>query len=258
MERGLAESRNAARGMIMAGLVLVDGVVVDKAGAPVRPEAEIGLKARPRFVSRAGEKLARALAVFELDVRGRRAIDVGASTGGFVDCLLQNGVEAVIAVDVGYGQLDSRLAGDPRVHVLDRVNARYLTREMLPHVPDLLTTDVSFISLEKVLPAVVACMAPEFLAVLLVKPQFEAGPERVGKGGIVRDPHVHEDVLLGVVRMLGERLDLAVRAMCDSGLPGVHGNREFVVWAERGGGPAASLDTLERQVRTVVVGEGGL
>ena len=140
------------------------------------------MKSRPRFVSRAGDKLAHALEVFGLDVAGVRALDVGASTGGFVDCLLQSGAERVIALDVGYGQLDQRLRGDPRVHVMERVNARYLEAGSLPYTPDFLTVDVSFISLKKVLPAVLAAMSPSFDALLLVKPQFEAGPRARGKG----------------------------------------------------------------------------
>src|SRR5665648_141211 len=146
----------------------------------------------PRFGARPGEKLARALEFFAVAPRGRLCLDVGASTGGFVDCLLQAGAREVIAVDVGYGQLDSRLRGDPRVHVLERTNARHLTSDDLPFAPELVTADVSFISLRKLVPAIMRVAAPGFLALLMLKPQFEAGRGRVGKGGIVRDPQIHE------------------------------------------------------------------
>ncbi|GAB4250622.1 MAG: TlyA family rRNA (cytidine-2'-O)-methyltransferase [Thermoleophilia bacterium] len=229
----------------MAGRVRVSGRVVDKAGTPVGRDSAIAVSAGPRFVSRAGEKLAHALEVFSLNVVGVHALDVGASTGGFVDCLLQAGAAAVVALDVGYGQLDAGLRADTRVHVLDRINARYLQPAQLPYVPDFLTTDVSFISLEKVLPAVTACMAPAFRGVLLVKPQFEAGPERVGKGGIVRDPGVRRDVLRRIARFVVDGLGLEIRGVAPSGLPGTGGNIEFVMMVERGGGTGLSLATLE-------------
>jgi 23S rRNA (cytidine1920-2'-O)/16S rRNA (cytidine1409-2'-O)-methyltransferase len=252
VDRGLAPTKNVARGLVMAGLVEVDGRVVDKAGTPIRADAPLSLKERPRFVSRAGEKLAHALEVFALDVAGARALDVGASTGGFVDCLLQAGAAEVVALDVGYGQLDSRLRADPRVHVIERTNARYLEPGRLPYAPDLLTADVSFISLEKLLPAVVNSMAPVFRAVLLVKPQFEAGRERVGRGGVVRDGEVHRDVLLRVLGFLQSDLSMAVHGVADSGLPGVSGNVEFVVHASRGGEPGAPLAILKEQVDELV------
>lgn len=254
VERGLAQSRNAAQGLILAGCVLVGGGMVDKAGSQVPEDAEVSLKRRPRYVSRAGEKLARGLDVFELDVQGTRALDVGSSTGGFVDCLLQRGAAAVIAVDVGYGQLDARLRSDARVHVRERLNARYLTPADLPFAADFLTADVSFISLAKLLPAVVCCLAPAFTGVVLVKPQFEAGPKLVGKGGIVRDPAVHEDVLERVIGEIAGLPGVSVRGISDSGLPGRGGNREFVVWLDRGGGEGPAPDTLKRLVRQVVVG----
>ena len=252
VDRGLAATRSAARGLVMAGLVEVEGSVVDKAGTPVRPDASLALKERPRFVSRAGEKLAHALDVFGLDVKGARALDVGASTGGFVDCLLQAGAAEIIALDVGYGQLDARLRTDPRVHVMERTNARYLQPADLPYPPDLLTADVSFISLRKILPAVVGSMATDFRAVLLVKPQFEAGRERVGRGGVVRDAEVHRAVLLEVLGFLVDELQVAVHGVADSGLPGVSGNVEFVVHASRGGDAGAALATLERRVDRLV------
>ena len=250
VDRGLADSRSRAHSLIMAGLVSVDGVMRDKPGTPVPVTATLALKKRPRFVSRAGEKLAHGLDTFGIDVAGVSALDVGASTGGFVDCLLQRGAYSVIAVDVGRGQLDERLRQDARVHVLDRLNARYLTPEQLPFVPDALTMDVSFISVEKVLPAVVSCMCESFWGLVLVKPQFEAGPERVGRGGIVRDPDVHRDVLTSVASFAQTRLGLDVLGVCDSGLPGADGNVEFLLHLSRGGEKGLGLDTL-----STVVGE---
>lgn len=250
--RGLAPTRSAARGLIMAGLVLVDGRVSDKAGTPIAAEAQVSLKQRPRFVSRAGEKLAHALEAFQVDVANAEALDVGASTGGFVDCLLQNGAARVIALDVGRGQLAGKLLGDGRVHVLDKTNARNLTPDRLPFLPDLLTMDVSFISVSKVLPAVFACMAPRFRGVVLIKPQFEAGPRQVGKGGIVRDPEVYRQVLLELGRFVIEDTDVALCGVVDSGLPGTDGNREFFFLLSRGGEKGWALDTLEAAVDVLV------
>ncbi len=255
LDRGLVESRNVARALIMAGLVSVAGRREDKAGTFVSTDASVDIKERPRFVSRAGEKLAHALTALKVDPAGARALDVGASTGGFVDCLLQRGAERVIAVDVGYGQLDARLRSDPRVHLLERVNARYLSPEQLPFVPDLLTVDVSFISLEKILPAVITCMAPVFTGLLLVKPQFEAGPRSVGKGGIVRDASVHEEVLRRVGAALGV-MGLDIWGLCDSGLPGAGGNVEFVYRVDRGRGDGLTPATLDRLIVTMARGEG--
>jgi 23S rRNA (cytidine1920-2'-O)/16S rRNA (cytidine1409-2'-O)-methyltransferase len=257
VERGLAATRSAARGLIMAGEVEVGGVVVDKAGAPIATNATLALRERPRFVSRAGEKLAHALDAFAIDVSGCRALDVGASTGGFVDCLLQRGALEVIALDVGYGQLDQRLRTDARVHVIERLNARYLTTDQLPYAADLLTADVSFISLEKVLPAVVATLAPAFDAIVLVKPQFEAGRERVGKGGIVRDPTVHRDVLVRFTDFVAKAMGLDILGVVDSGLPGTGGNREFVVWFGRGRAKGLSLATVESAIDSLTTSTQG-
>lgn len=256
VDRGLVESRNLARGLIMAGSVKVAGRREDKAGTFVRPDCVIDIKERPRFVSRAGEKLAHALVALDVDPAGASALDVGSSTGGFVDCLLQRGATRVIALDVGYGQLDMRLRSDPRVHVLERVNARHLTPEKLPFVPHLVTVDVSFISLEKIMPAVISCMAPAFTGLLLVKPQFEAGRRSVGKGGIVRDAEVHVEVLRGVGTAL-RGMELEIAGLCDSGLPGVGGNVEFVYRVDRGRGGGLNPATLDRAIVTVARGEGG-
>lgn len=244
VERRLADTRSAARAFIMAGLVRVEGEIRDKAGTLVRTDASVALKERPRFVSRAGEKLAHALQAFSLGVAGSCALDVGASTGGFVDCLLQAGAARVIALDVGRGQLDYRLRNDTRVFSLEKVNARYLTPDLLPYSPDFLTMDVSFISVAKVLPAVVACMAPVYSGIVLVKPQFEAGPRQVGKGGLVRDSGVHRQVLMTVGSFVIERLDADLRGITDSKPPGTDGNTEFFFHISRGGEKGIGLDTL--------------
>ena len=255
VDRGLVESRNVARGVIMAGLVKVAGRREDKAGTFVRHDAVVDIKERPRFVSRSGEKLAHALVSLEVEPTGVSALDIGASTGGFVDCLLQSGAERVIAVDVGYGQLDARLRSDPRVHVLERVNARRLTPDQLPFEPDFLTVDVSFISLEKILPAVISCMPPVFTGLLLVKPQFEAGPRSVGKGGIVRDTAVHAQVLRRIGAFL-RSAGLEIAGLCDSGLPGVGGNVEFVYRVDRGRGDGLTPATLDWLIVTTARGGG--
>jgi 23S rRNA (cytidine1920-2'-O)/16S rRNA (cytidine1409-2'-O)-methyltransferase len=253
--RGLAPSRTAARALIMAGLVLLNGQVSDKAGTPVDAEAPLAVKERPRFVSRAGDKLDSSLDTFGIEVSGAAALDVGASTGGFVDCLLQRGAARAIALDVGKGQLDSRLRGDARVHVIEGTNARYLEEGALPWQPDLLTMDVSFISVTKVLPAVVACMAPRFTGIVLIKPQFEAGPRDVGKGGIVRDVAVHRRVLRETGDFVITDLGIDLVGVCRSAVPGTGGNVEFFFHIGRGGVKGLALDTLEAAIDAVLAGE---
>jgi 23S rRNA (cytidine1920-2'-O)/16S rRNA (cytidine1409-2'-O)-methyltransferase len=232
----------------MAGLVLIDGQVSDKAGTPMDPQAAVTLKERPRFVSRAGDKLDAALDVFGVDVTGVSALDVGASTGGFIDCLLQRGAARVIALDVGKGQLDHKLRSDTRVHVMEGVNARYLEPEALPWRPELLTMDVSFISVTKVLPAVVACMTPRFVGVILIKPQFEAGPKDVGKGGIVRDVSVRRRVLRETAECVLADLDVELLGVTRSAVPGTGGNVEYFFHLERGGAKGLGLDTLDEAI----------
>jgi 23S rRNA (cytidine1920-2'-O)/16S rRNA (cytidine1409-2'-O)-methyltransferase len=227
VERGLAPSRSQAQRLIRAGLVRVAGQVADKPGVGVAANAELTLRDRPRFVGRGGEKLEAALARFDLDVKGAVVADVGASTGGFTDCLLQRGVHRVYAIDVGYGQLDWRLRNDPRVVVMERTNARYL--ESLPESIDLVSADVSFISLELILPAAVGWLTPAGQVVALIKPQFEAGRREVEKGGVVRDPRVHRAVLRRIIETaLG--LGLELHGLMRSPLRGPAGNVEFLGW----------------------------
>ncbi len=227
VERGLVETREKGRRLIMAGQVRVDGQLVDRPGAGVAPEATIEIIASPRYVSRGGEKLEAALHTFGLDVTGLVAADVGASTGGFTDCLLQHGAARVYAIDVGYGQLDYRLRTDPRVVVMERTNARYL--EALPEPVDLVTIDVSFISLTLILPAALRWIKAGGSIIALIKPQFEAGPKHVSKGGVVRQPEVHRAVLAGVLGWADQHA-LGLRGLMRSPLLGPAGNVEFLAW----------------------------
>jgi 23S rRNA (cytidine1920-2'-O)/16S rRNA (cytidine1409-2'-O)-methyltransferase len=225
VERGLAETRSQAQALVLAGRVPGH----QKAGEQVDESAELEVEAGPRFVSRGGEKLAHALEAFDVDVTGADCLDVGASTGGFADCLLQAGAARVCALDVGYGQLHPKLRDDPRVIVMERVNVRNLDCEELPFRPTFVTCDVSFISLTKALPPALACAAPEWRALVLVKPQFEAGKAEVGKGGVVRDPAVQQRAVAAVAEQAanwGARVEGSV----DSGLPGPKGNREFFLY----------------------------
>ena len=220
VERGLAESRAQAQALVMAGRVLGHA----KAGEQVEESAELVVDPPQRYVSRGGEKLAHALDRLGIEVAGRDALDVGASTGGFTDVLLQRGAARVIALDVGRGQLHARLRADPRVTVLERTNAREVSE--LPFAPELITCDVSFISLRTALPPVLRLAQPGWEALVLVKPQFEAGREEVGKGGVVRDRDIHRRVLCEVAEhALGWPAETL--GVVDSGLPGPKGNREF-------------------------------
>lgn len=248
-ERGLAESRAVAQRLIHAGEVLVDGVVVDKPGALVAATAAVTLQAHPRFVSRGGEKLAAALARFKVPVAGKVAADVGASTGGFTDCLLQGGAARVYALDVGYGQLAWSLRQDPRVVVLERTNARYVTA--LAEPVDLIVSDVSFISIKIIYATAVHWLKPAGEVVSLIKPQFEAGRRQVGKGGVVRDPAAHRQVLEEVTEMLAA-LGLGLQGLMVSPLLGPAGNVEFLGWwrlgvsgVERASSIAAALHEAE-------------
>ena len=233
VNEGLATSRERARALILAGRVRVAGEVVSKAGASV-PESTAVEVIEPDFpwVGRGGVKLAHALEAFGIDVEGREALDIGASTGGFTDVLLQRGARRVVALDVGHGQLDWRLREDPRVVVLERRNARQLEPAWLPAPAGIVTIDVSFISLRLILPALPPVLAPGADIVALVKPQFEAGREEVGKGGLVTDPAVHDAVLARVTDCAAS-CGLARVAMTPSPITGAAGNREFLVHLKR-------------------------
>lgn len=226
---GFFERRAQARAAVIAGEVRVDGLPVDKPGRMLSPSARIEVAERRRFVSRGGDKLDHAMRALAVTVDGEDVIDLGSSTGGFVDRLLQGGAARVVAVDVGYGQLDWRLRSDSRVTVLERTNARALTRECLPFAPSFVTADLSFISLTVALKPVLECLREGFRGLVLVKPQFEAGRELVGKGGVVRDRAVHRDVLRRVCDWL-EAHGTAVLGVCDSGHPGPKGNVEYFVY----------------------------
>jgi 23S rRNA (cytidine1920-2'-O)/16S rRNA (cytidine1409-2'-O)-methyltransferase len=241
VERGLVPSRERGQALILAGRVLVDEQKIEKAGASVASDAVVRILGDDLpYVSRGGLKLAEALAHWHIEVRGRTCMDIGASTGGFTDCLLQNGASRVIAVDTGYGQIDAKLRADPRVRLLEKTNARHLTPEQLwpgaspRELITFLAMDVAFISARLVLPAVIACMrapqAERFELVVLVKPQFEAGREQVGKGGIVRDAQAQQAAVCKVAAVV-EELGGTEIEFIDSPILGAEGNREFLLHA---------------------------
>lgn len=238
VSRGLAPSRARAQRLIMAGAVTVDGKPHNKAGTPFSPTVQVSVASDPNpFVSRGGLKLAAALDVFELDPAGLTAVDIGASTGGFTDCLLKRGASKVFAVDVGYGQLDWQLRNDSRVTVMERTNARYLDAKDIGEPCQLAVIDVSFISLTKVVPAVVKILSPNAHLVCLVKPQFEAESRQVGKGGVIRDETLRVAIIDGVVGKL-EKLGLSVQGRVDSPIHGPKGNIECLVWMRLAGSVA--------------------
>ena len=241
--RGLFESRARAAASVMAGEVRLgsDGARAAKPGQLVPEDVAVAVDERPRFVSRGGIKLANALAATGVDPAGRRCLDVGASTGGFTDCLLQAGAAHVVAVDVAYGELSWALRTDERVTALERTNARGLGPDALPYAPDLIVIDVSFISLTKVLAPVLACAAPRFDALALVKPQFEVGRERVGRGGVVREAVDRRAALVAVARA-ASGAGVAVLGFVASGLPGPKGNRETFAWLAEPGREGARSD----------------
>jgi 23S rRNA (cytidine1920-2'-O)/16S rRNA (cytidine1409-2'-O)-methyltransferase len=242
--RGLFDSRARARAAVLAGEVTVDGAVVDKPGTQIAPGAEFEVAARRRYVSRGGDKLDHAMCALGVSV------DLGSSTGGFVERLLEGGAARVIAVDVGYGQLDWGLRQDARVSVMERTNARELTPDRLPFRPSFVTADVSFISLTVALRPVLECLRSGYRGLVLVKPQFEAGRDHVGKGGVVRDQGVHVQVLARVGAWLEER-GAAVLGMADSGHPGPKGNLEYFVYFCDGCAPAARLSPADAARRAV-------
>jgi len=232
-ERGLAKSREKARALIMAGVVYVDGVRIDKAGAAVDPEAPIEVREDPiPFVSRGGLKLQKAMQLFPLTLTDAVSADIGASTGGFTDCMLQCGAKQVYSIDVGYGQLDWSLRNDPRVVVMERTNARYMEPAWFAQPLDFASIDVSFISLSKMLPPLHACLREGGMVVALIKPQFEAGRSEVGKNGVVRDAKVHASVCRRVLDMAMEA-GYHIRGLSFSPITGPKGNIEFLAWLER-------------------------
>ena len=248
VERGLAESRGMAQGLILSGSVRVGDRVVTKAGSRIGDDETVSVDQNQRFVSRAGEKLDAALGGFGVRVEGRSCLDAGASTGGFTDVLLQRGAERVLAVDVGYGQFDWSLRNDPRVTVLERTNVRRLTGESLPFDPDLLVADLSFISLTVALEGIFSTTPTLLEAVLLVKPQFEAGPQAVGRGGLVRDEEVHVAVIQGVAAYFGSLGFGAFGVMRGAVAGRKSGNVEYPIHLLRGAG--STLD--ESRIREVV------
>ncbi len=233
VERGLADSRSRAQALIAAGLVALDGAPIDKPGRLIEPDAALALTGSDHpWASRAGLKLAAALDRFGIDPVGLTALDIGASTGGFTDVLLARGARRVYAVDVGHDQLIPRLRGDSRVIVLERLNARNLTRAEVPDPIDLVTCDASFIGLEAVLPAPLSLAAPGARLIALIKPQFEVGPGRVGKGGVVRDTTLHDEVCRRIEAWLGGLPGWHVLGLAPSPIEGGDGNREFLIAAE--------------------------
>ncbi len=250
VSKGFFASRRQAQAAIMAGRVLVDEHPVEKPGTLVPVDTDLRLTGRPQpYVSRGGFKLEAALAAFNIDLKHRVVLDVGASTGGFTDCALQKGAARVYAVDVGYGQLAWSLRQDPRVVVMERTNARYLQPDTLGELADVATIDVAFISLLKILPAVRRCLQPAGEVIALVKPQFEAGPARVGSRGVVRNPAVHRDVLQEVIAAAADQ-GWQVYGLTASPISGPEGNREFLLWLglQRRGLPAATWQPLIEQV----------
>src|SRR2546430_7227639 len=243
VERGLAESREKAARLILAGDVMVDGRRVDKVGALASTDSEIDVRGRAPYVSRGGEKLVHALDAFKVEVRGKICADVGACTGGCTDCLLEGGAAKVFAMDVGSGQLDVKLRKDPRVVVMEQMNARALDPRLFAEAPEVVTVDVSFISLEKVLPAAFGLLAPSGELVALVKPQFEGGRGAVGKGGVVRDPAQHQAVISRLARFSVIR-GWHVLGVTASPLKGPKGNREFFLHLSSHGRTAANLEGL--------------
>ena len=249
-ERGLMESRSRAAAAVMAGQVhLGPGRRrAEKPGQLVAPDVDVSVEGVQPYVSRGGTKLANALDALGLDPAGRRCLDVGASTGGFTDCLLQRGAEHVVALDVAYGELHWTLREDPRVTVVERVNARALDAGQLPYRPDLVVADLSFISLTKVLPAVLACTAEVFDCLAMIKPQFEVGRAAISRGGVVRDPGERRRALLAVAREISGP-GVAVQGFASSGLPGPSGNRETFVWLTEDGRPGvADLEAAVAEV----------
>lgn len=233
-EKGLAESREKARAIIMSGIVFVDGNKEDKPGTKVNVQSQVEIRGNTLpYVSRGGLKLAKAIELFNIDLKGVIAADIGASTGGFTDCMLQNGAAKVYAIDVGYGQLAWKLRSDDRVIVMERTNVRYVTPEMLQDRLDFASIDVSFISLKKVLPPVLALLKEESELVCLIKPQFEAGRDKVGKKGVVRDKDVHIQVIREICEYCEKDLSLQINGLTYSPIRGPEGNIEYLIYLKK-------------------------
>ena len=248
VERGLAESRQKAQAIIMAGQVYVDDQKVDKAGAPVKEEQVIQVRGKTlRYVSRGGLKLEKAMACWPISLEGTICADIGASTGGFTDCMLQNGAVKVYAVDVGYGQLAWSLRTDERVVNMERTNIRYVTPEDLAEPIEFFSVDVSFISLHHIFPVAQRITTPDAMGVCLVKPQFEAGREKVGKNGVVRDPAVHREVLHNAMSYAAEN-GFVVRGLDYSPVKGPEGNIEYLMFVQKSDQPAVLDDEAAAQV----------
>ena len=248
VERGLATSREKAKAMIMAGEVLVDNEREDKAGSMFPEEVEIVLKGKPLpYVSRGGLKLEKAMKNFNLTLDGKVCMDVGASTGGFTDCMLQNGAVKVYSVDVGHGQLDWKLRNDPRVVCMERTNIRNVKPEDLAEQIEFFSVDVSFISLHHIFPVAQAITTPDAMGVCLVKPQFEAGREKVGKNGVVRDPATHREVLHNAMGYAAAN-GFAVRGLDFSPVKGPEGNIEYLMFVQKSGEPSVLDDSVAEQV----------
>ena len=252
VSQGLAASREKAKAIIMSGNVLVNGQREDKAGTMIDVKAEITVKGgQLKYVSRGGLKLEKAMSHFDLTLEGRVCMDVGASTGGFTDCMLQNGAVKVYSVDVGHGQLDWKLRNDPRVVCMEKTNIRYVTPEDLGEPIDFSSIDVSFISLTKVLPAVKALMEPEGELACLIKPQFEAGREKVGKKGVVRDPAVHEEVIRMIVSF-ASGIALWPENIDYSPIKGPEGNIEYLIYLRKYSDGSGSSRITEEMIRETV------
>lgn len=233
-EAGYASSREKAKSMIMAGLVFVDNQKIDKPGTKVKVNSNILVKGNPiPYVSRGGLKLEKALREFDIDIKGLTTIDIGASTGGFTDCMLQNGAAKVFAIDVGYGQLAWSLRSDSRVVCMERTNIRTVTPEMLGELADFATMDVSFISITKVLPVAKELLKENGRLVCLIKPQFEAGREKVGKKGVVRDKNVHKEVIENIIEFCTKQMNLNILGLTYSPIKGPEGNIEYLVYLSK-------------------------
>ena len=241
VQRALQESRQKAQATIMSGQVFVDGQRVDKPGTPVAEDADIEVRGGLRYVSRGGLKLEKAMSLWPIRLENAVCMDIGASTGGFTDCMLQNGAARVYAVDVGYGQLAWKLRSDTRVVCLERTNARYLSHEQIPEEPDFSSVDVSFISLKLILPAIAGVLRDGGQVVCLIKPQFEAGKEKVGKKGVVRDPTVHREVLEHFLEHAKEN-NFTVIDLTYSPIRGQEGNIEYLGFLQKGSGQSGSVD----------------